>query len=275
MMNWDELASANHEVLQRLDRSIFNEIWLQSNFHCEYCGVDLLSNLPVLDGADSDHLLPKAKYPHLRNVLSNYVMTCASCHKLKGKFDPAQDDTQFQTCTNLTETDRNELINRVRERVKDRRQTREQIRTSTIGFRADKSQPKRNMRAETHNACPFCALDSSILQGNQFALAVCDNFPVSNGHTLIVPRRHVRSFFDLNDAERNAAWELAYRIRDDLCASKLAEGFNVGINDGEAAGQTVMHAHIHVIPRWKHDVTDPRGGVRWVLPEKAKYWNDK
>jgi len=107
---------------------------------------------------------------------------------------------------------------------------------------------------------------------NEVALAVFDGFPVAEGHTLVVPKRHVASLFDLSDDEQAALWRLVSSVRAKLVAGLKPDGFNVGVNDGVAAGQTVMHAHIHVIPRRSGDVADPRGGVRWVVPGKAAYW---
>jgi diadenosine tetraphosphate (Ap4A) HIT family hydrolase len=96
-------------------------------------------------------------------------------------------------------------------------------------------------------------------------------FPVTDGHTLVVPRKHIASVFDLCDDEQSPLWQLVVAVRKQLLADFKPAGFNIGINDGEAAGQTVLHAHIHVIPRYAGDVVDPRGGIRWVIPEKARY----
>ena len=124
-------------------------------------------------------------------------------------------------------------------------------------------------------ACPFCDLASSrVCLENDTALALPDAFPVTEGHTLVVPKRHVASLFDLSEEEQVAIWRLVALVRAKLMADVHAEAFNIGINDGAAAGQTVMHAHVHVIPRRKGDSPDPRGGVRWIKPEKARYWKD-
>jgi diadenosine tetraphosphate (Ap4A) HIT family hydrolase len=107
--------------------------------------------------------------------------------------------------------------------------------------------------------CPFCNPPRDrILHERETAFAIRDGYPVSPGHTLVIPRRHVASFFEVTDAERE------FR----------PAGYNIGINDGAAAGQTVPHLHIHLIPRYAGDRDDPRGGVRWVLPDKAAYWNE-
>ncbi len=121
--------------------------------------------------------------------------------------------------------------------------------------------------------CPFCDLKKSrILLESEFATAFFDAFPVVEGHTLVVPKRHVASLFDLPEEEQAAVWKLVALVRAKLMAEQQPDGFNVGVNDGPAAGQTVMHAHVHVIPRRKGDVADPRGGVRWIMPDKAPYW---
>ena len=122
-------------------------------------------------------------------------------------------------------------------------------------------------------SCPFCALPAErILLLADEALVIRDAFPVSPGHTLVIPRRHIGSFFELTDAERACMVELLAKAKAELDFSFQPDGFNIGINDGAAAGQTVPHLHLHLIPRYRGDAPDPRGGVRWVLPAKAKYW---
>ena len=102
-----------------------------------------------------------------------------------------------------------------------------------------------------------------------------DSFPIAEGHTLVVPRCHVAGLFDLSAGELASIWDFVARVRAELCNRLGVESFTIGLNDGCAAGQTVMHAHIHVVPRREGDVPDPRGGVRWVIPEKADYWSRK
>jgi diadenosine tetraphosphate (Ap4A) HIT family hydrolase len=92
------------------------------------------------------------------------------------------------------------------------------------------------------------------------------------GHTLIIPRRHVGSVFDLTHEELLDLHALVVKARERLLKDLHPDAFNIGLNDGPAAGQTVPHAHIHLIPRKTGDVPDPRGGVRWIIPAKAKYW---
>lgn len=121
--------------------------------------------------------------------------------------------------------------------------------------------------------CPFCTLPPErVVAANELALAVRDGYPVSAGHTLLIPRRHIASFFELTKNERDAMFELLTREKTVLDEEFSPEGYNIGINDGAAAGQTVMHLHMHLIPRYVGDRPDPRGGVRWIIPEKADYW---
>lgn len=121
--------------------------------------------------------------------------------------------------------------------------------------------------------CPFCRILASEPPpaGNALAVAFPDGFPVSPGHTLIVPRRHVANFLDATPDEKRAMWDLADVVCGQLMDELVPDGFNLGLNAGIAAGQTVMHVHLHVIPRYAGDMADPRGGVRHVIPEQARY----
>lgn len=123
--------------------------------------------------------------------------------------------------------------------------------------------------------CPFCCVPAeAVIARNALFLALADGFPVSPGHTLIVPVRHVASFFDLDDRERQAMLELVGEVKAILKERHHPAGFNVGWNDGPVSGQTIMHFHLHVIPRYEGDVPDPRGGIRWIFPDRARYWED-
>ena len=124
--------------------------------------------------------------------------------------------------------------------------------------------------------CPFCPPhEREILETHPLAVSIADSFPLSKGHSLIVPRRHVPSLFNLAAAERLAILELLDRVKRLLDRRYAPNGYNIGVNDGPAAGQTVMHLHVHVIPRYRGDMDDPRGGVRWIFPDKAAYWKSK
>jgi diadenosine tetraphosphate (Ap4A) HIT family hydrolase len=108
---------------------------------------------------------------------------------------------------------------------------------------------------------------------NELACAFSDAFPVSRGHALIIPRRHESDFFRLAEAEHSAIMELVRQMKVSLQERHHPDAYNIGVNAGAAAGQTVAHAHVHLIPRYKGDAEDPRGGVRWVLPKHAAYWH--
>jgi diadenosine tetraphosphate (Ap4A) HIT family hydrolase len=124
-----------------------------------------------------------------------------------------------------------------------------------------------------NTTCPFCSPDKSRhVLTNDYGYSIYDSYPVSPGHSLIIPKRHYSSFFDATREEQIALLDLVNEMQQVLINERSPEGFNVGINVGEAAGQTVMHLHIHLIPRYAGDTEDPRGGVRWIFPDKAAYW---
>lgn len=116
---------------------------------------------------------------------------------------------------------------------------------------------------------PF--LNKEKIHENEFAFAIYDGFPVSKGHCLVIPKRIVSSIFDLNDNEYNHIFLLLRDIKKILLEKFKPNGFNIGINNGTDAGQTIDHAHIHIIPRYKGDLKDPRGGVRNILPDNSGY----
>jgi len=123
--------------------------------------------------------------------------------------------------------------------------------------------------------CPFCeAQDDACLAVNGSMRALRDAYPLARGHTLIIPRRHVGGFFSLLDEERADLLAMLETVRAALDAEFSPAGYNVGFNDGIAAGQTVMHFHLHVIPRYTGDQADPRGGIRLIFPDQARYWED-
>ena len=116
---------------------------------------------------------------------------------------------------------------------------------------------------------PFLNKDK-ILE-NEFAFAIYDGFQVSKGHSLVIPKRVVSSVFDLDDDEYNLIFILLRDVKKILLEKFKPDGFNIGINNGTVAGQTIDHAHIHIIPRYKGDLKDPRGGVRNILPDNTGY----
>jgi len=121
--------------------------------------------------------------------------------------------------------------------------------------------------------CLFCEIDKSrILSENELAYVILDGFPVSNLHTLIIAKRHIATYFELGQAEINACNQLLLQAREAIQSQdKTVTGFNIGINNGESAGQTVLHSHIHLIPRRVGDDENPRGGIRHVIKGKGNY----
>ncbi len=121
--------------------------------------------------------------------------------------------------------------------------------------------------------CLFCNIkDERVIAENDLAYAVRDGFPVTELHTLIIPKRHVENYFGLTKEELLACDELIRSLKDEIMDSdSLVNGFNIGMNAGESAGQTIFHCHIHLIPRRSGDVENPRGGVRHLIPGKGNY----
>jgi len=121
--------------------------------------------------------------------------------------------------------------------------------------------------------CAFCGVDRGrVAWSSPLAIALWDAFPVSLGHALLVPRRHLASWSELTTEEKSALTAGVDAVRALIDERYRPHAYNVGYNDGAAAGQTIMHFHVHVIPRYQGDATDPRGGIRWVLPDRAAYW---
>lgn len=118
--------------------------------------------------------------------------------------------------------------------------------------------------------CIFCQINEIVLE-NELALAFFDKYPVNKGHLLIIPKRHVEQYFELTEQERRAVDRLLFQGKNMLDQKHHPDGYNIGINNGEAAGQTIFHVHVHLIPRYNGDMDDPRGGVRGVIPEKRIY----
>ena len=126
---------------------------------------------------------------------------------------------------------------------------------------------------DAKQACLFCSMPADrIVVTNNFAYAVHDGFPVTEGHALVIPKRHVTDFFGLSDDEVLDCNQLLSELRRTIMTEdELVEGFNIGMNAGAVAGQTIFHCHIHLIPRRKGDVENPRGGVRHTIPGKGFY----
>lgn len=127
---------------------------------------------------------------------------------------------------------------------------------------------------DNNNPCLFCSKDKQTLEvisENEFCFALWDQNPVSPGHALVIPKKHIASFFDLTSEEVTKLFVLLQEVKDVISRDYSPDGFNIGINDGEAAGRTIHHLHIHLIPRYAGDVPSPRGGIRHIIPGKGSY----
>ena len=118
--------------------------------------------------------------------------------------------------------------------------------------------------------CPFCNKSAFILE-NEYWMCIYDNYPVSEGHTLIIPKRHFNDYFLSTKIERNSFDKIMFELKEYLDKKYSPDGYNVGFNVNEEGGQSIFHCHIHVIPRYSGDVQNPRGGVRGVIPSKQNY----
>jgi diadenosine tetraphosphate (Ap4A) HIT family hydrolase len=120
-------------------------------------------------------------------------------------------------------------------------------------------------------SCELCEPRDMLFE-SEFAYVSYEVNPLSPGHVIVVPKRHVADFFDMTGAEQGSVVALLNRAKKLIDQERKPDGYNIGVNVGKAAGQNRMHVHVHLIPRYAGDVPDPRGGVRWVLPDKAAYW---
>ncbi len=126
---------------------------------------------------------------------------------------------------------------------------------------------------DLNNPCIFCnPRNDEILAENEYALLIVDNSPVSEGHCLVIPKRHIKTLFEATNEENTAFFELIKQAKELIIANgNNPDGFNIGSNNNTAAGQSVFHLHIHVIPRYQGDVENPKGGIRHVIAQKALY----
>jgi len=129
------------------------------------------------------------------------------------------------------------------------------------------------MKNQNEINCPFCKFETGteFLFETDYGFAIYDKYPVNPGHTLIIPKRHCADYFNLDKSEQESLWDLVNNCKDHLEKSLNPDGFNIGINVGESAGQSIFHVHIHLIPRYKGDASHPKGGIRGVIPGKQKY----
>ena len=133
------------------------------------------------------------------------------------------------------------------------------------------SEVKPDKKRDPNNPCLFCKDPRGVSLDRKLAYSARDTYAVSPGHTLIIPKRHVASFFDLTQDEIATCMELINEEKKRIDAEFNPDGYNIGVNVGQAAGQSIFHVHIHIIPRYKGDVENPQGGVRHVIPRNAHY----
>lgn len=126
-------------------------------------------------------------------------------------------------------------------------------------------------KRDPNNPCLFCKDPRGVSLQHELAYSARDTYAVSPGHTLVIPRRHVASFFELTPEEITACMALISEERVRLDKEFSPDGYNIGVNVGPAAGQSIFHVHIHIIPRYQGDVENPQGGVRHVIPRRAHY----
>ncbi len=120
--------------------------------------------------------------------------------------------------------------------------------------------------------CPFCSPnEADRVLFSELCYARLDKYPVNPGHLLVIPHRHFADYFDATDEEKAALWEMVDRCKSLTDSAHQPNGYNIGINAGQSAGQTIMHVHIHLIPRYQGDMAEPAGGVRGVIPGKQRY----
>jgi ATP adenylyltransferase len=139
---------------------------------------------------------------------------------------------------------------------------------------ADLASSRQVLNPMSEPRCPFCEPDAArTFHNDDLVVGLWDAFPVSPGHALLAPHRHVTSWFDATADEQIALIRGIAAAREAIEESQRPDGYNIGVNVGRAAGQTVMHLHIHVIPRFAEDVDEPAGGVRFVIPARGNYRN--
>ena len=125
---------------------------------------------------------------------------------------------------------------------------------------------------DPNSPCLFCnPKPHEIIKEMTHAVLITDSFPVSKGHCLVIPRRHIKTYFECSEEENQEFRELVLYAKKQLDTQYSPDAYNIGINNGLAAGQSVFHLHIHIIPRYEGDVKNPKGGVRWVIPKSSQY----
>jgi len=142
-----------------------------------------------------------------------------------------------------------------------------------LDFSSPNFSPMNEVQNDRDTNCPFCTLSSdAIIVENDLAFAINDRYPVTSGHMLVIPKRHAADYFDLTPDELDACNSLLRKVKNDIqTTDSSVTGFNIGVNIGRSAGQTIFHCHLHLIPRRDGDTENPRGGVRGVIPGRQRY----
>ena len=129
------------------------------------------------------------------------------------------------------------------------------------------------MTIVTESSCPFCIPHHEVIfHEDDLSFGIWDQFPISPGHALLIPKRHIATWFEATEAEQVSLTRGLAVAKKAIEATHQPDAYNIGINSGQAAGQTIPHLHVHLIPRYQGDHEDPRGGIRHIMPDKAKYW---
>jgi len=131
--------------------------------------------------------------------------------------------------------------------------------------------PSKDIPSVISSQCLFCELKSERIIETKLAYAIFDKFPVTQGHSLVIPKNHISNYFELDFNAQISIIKLVNKLKEIIDKKFNPDGYNIGINIGDSAGQTINHVHIHVIPRYKDDIPNPIGGVRNIIPPKGDY----
>jgi diadenosine tetraphosphate (Ap4A) HIT family hydrolase len=132
------------------------------------------------------------------------------------------------------------------------------------------------IKGDNQAQCPFCRIEqTSVFFQSESVVGIWDSYPLNPGHALLIPRRHIASWFEATVDEQSALTLAIQQAKVAIEKKYSPQGFTIGFNDQEAGGQTVLHLHVHVIPRYEGDVPDPRGGIRNIIPARSAYWENK
>lgn len=238
-----------------------NKMLVEGDRVCAYCGCE--------GKLQWEHIIPRSRGGP--DTIDNQVLACGECNRAKGTKDPIEWLSPDRI--EIPRLVMGKFLKLVLEKNLERGTFDELLQRHPDGrenwcgaFEEEQEEVRRRQ------TCPFCQLEQDkIVAQDELTLTMRDGYPVSEGHTLVIPKRHVESWFDLEDDEQTAMLRAVRKAQAALDDELHPAGWNFGINVGAAAGQTVWHVHVHLIPRYDNDVDDPRGGVRHVIPGKGFY----